>query len=120
MMIWARLCEMAIGLWVASSPWVLPRGSGPGWVAINETVCGAACVLIAVVSCMRPRQWWNLLQIPVAAWLVGVAYATSTSPATATAQSDLLAAFFLVNFAIIPTRATAPPDGWTEAMTHSV
>lgn len=119
MMIWARLCEMTIGLWVAASPWVLPPGSGPAWVATNELACGVACVLIAVVSCLRPRKWWHLLQIPVAIWLVAVAYVTSPVPATATAQSDLLAAFFLVNFAIIPTRATEPPEGWADAAAQS-
>lgn len=114
-MMWPRLCEIVIGLWVAASPWVLPAGSGPQWVAINEAVSGAACVLIAIVSCLRPREWWHLLQIPLALWIVAAAYFTSPVPATATAQSDLLAAFFLVNFAIIPTRATEPPPGWAGA-----
>lgn len=114
-MMWARLCEIGLGLWVIATPWVLGDGrlTAP---ALSEIACGTACVIVAAASCLIRSRPIHLLEIPIALWLVGFAYATSPSPASATAQSDLLVAFFLVNFAIIPTRATTPPPRWREAI----
>jgi len=112
---WARLCEIGLSLWVIATPWMLGDGrlTAP---AISEIATGAACAIVAGLSCLLRSRPLHLLEIPLALWLAGFAYATSPSPASASAQSDLLVAFFLVNFAIIPTRATTPPSGWRAAI----
>jgi hypothetical protein len=111
-MMWARLCEMLLGAWLAASPFILPTEGSPRWILMNETVCGALCIAVAAVACLSPRRPWNLLQIPLGLWFASAAYFTSPSPATANAQNDLLTAFFLLNFAIIPTRTSNPPPEW--------
>lgn len=113
-MMWARWCEAILGAWLIAGHWVLPNGAGPGWLAINDAVCGALCIAVAGVSCLMSRRPVNLLQIPIGLWVAAAAYFSSPTPATVVAQSDLLTAFFLLNFAIIPTRASKPPTGWLE------
>lgn len=111
-MMWARMWETILGVWLMAGHWVLPEGGGPGWLVINDAVCGALCIAVAGVSCLVSRRPVNLLQIPIGLWVGAAAYLSSPTPATAVAQSDLLTAFFLLNFAIIPTRASEPPVGW--------
>lgn len=111
-MMWPRVCEAILGAWLIAGHWILPNGAGPDWLVINGVVCGALCIAVAGFSCPVSRRPVNLLQIPIGLWVAAAAYFSSPTPATAVAQSDLLTAFFLLNFAIIPTRATEPPARW--------
>jgi len=111
-MMWPRMCEAILGLWLIAGHWILPNGAGPDWLVINDMVGGALCIAVAGFSCLVSRRPVNLLQIPIGLWVAAAAYFSSPTPATAVAQSDLLTAFFLLNFAIIPTRATEPPARW--------
>jgi hypothetical protein len=109
---WPRVVEFVIGVWLMASPLVLAQSSAADVSQINRLVCGAAIVALSVLSFWRPLRKAHLVEIPIAIWMLGFAYFTSAHPAPALVQSDLLAALFLLNFAIIPSQANLPPVSW--------
>jgi hypothetical protein len=116
---WPRVAEILIGLWLSTSPWVLADNPVVGAWHINGVICGAAIVFLSALSFWRGTKKAHLAEIPIGLWILGFAYFGSTYPASALAQSDLLAALFLLNFAIIPSHANLPPDSWRELENNS-
>jgi hypothetical protein len=111
-MMWPRVAELVIGLWILTSPWVL--ADNPGAWHIHSLICGLAVVILSVLSFWPRLKRAHLAEIPIGLWVIAFTYFGSTHPASAIAQSDLLAALFLLNFAIIPSQANLPPDSWRE------
>jgi hypothetical protein len=107
---WPRFVELGIGFWLLASPWVL--GQASGGLDLHRFVGGAAIIALSLVSHWRPLRRAHLVEIPIAAWILGVAFFTTVHPAPAVVQSDILAALFLLNFAIIPSSANLPPCSW--------
>jgi hypothetical protein len=50
----------------------------------------------------------------VAIWLVGFGYFGSSHPLPPALQNDLLIGLLLLMFAIIPNRASSPPQAWLD------
>lgn len=111
---WPRVAEIAIGLWLVSSRWVLAPDMPVSAWPINSFTFGSAIVLLSVFSFWPAWKRAHLAEIPIGILLLALAYFGSTYPASAVVQSDLLAVLFLLNFAIIPSQANLPPDSWRE------
>lgn len=111
---WARHMELALGLWLVLGPWIF-RLEGPGasgwW---NHVVCGTLVSVLALLACWPPARRAHLLQLPVAAWLMGSAWwVTWHAPHELPAQQDLLVVgFLLAMLAIVPGQASRPPEAW--------
>jgi hypothetical protein len=111
---WPRVAEIVIGLWLWTSPWVLVDNPAVSVWHINGVICGAAIVFSSALSFWRGTRKAHLAEIPIGLWILGFAYFGSTYPASAIVQSDLLAALFLLNIAIIPSQANLPPRSWRD------
>lgn|SRR5690606_9948500 len=112
---WPRWCEILLGAWLIASLWVLPRTEEVPYLAASEAIAGGLVILLALASYLPRLHMAHFAEIPVALALVAYAYATSSDPATPASQSDLLACFFILNLAIIPTHAATPPRNWQVA-----
>jgi hypothetical protein len=109
---WPRIAEIAIGVWLMASPWVLAHHRPAGDWPLNELACGLAIVVLASLSFWPPSRKTHLAEILVGLWIVGFTYSNSTYPPSPLVQSSLLSALFLLNFAIIPSQASLPPASW--------
>jgi hypothetical protein len=109
---WPRLAEIVIGLWLLTTPWILSEEPQLRAPQISDCLCGAAIVLLSLISFWPVWRKAHLAEIPIGLWVLGFAYLRSTHPAPAVIQSELLAALFLLNFAIIPSPANLPPLSW--------
>jgi hypothetical protein len=109
---WPRVAELLIGLWLLTSPWVLGDDSAKNAWHINGLICGLAIVVLSALSFWPAAKRAHLVEIPIGIWVLSFAYFGSTHPASPIVQSDLLAALFLLNFAIIPSQANVPPISW--------
>lgn len=111
---WPRTVEVMLGLWLAMSPFIFSHS--PDQPGLWWTDFGAAFLIITVsfASFGKRTRRAHLLNILIALWLVGYSYfAFSESPPPAV-QNDLTVGILLLMLAIIPSRATAPPAGWSE------
>lgn len=111
---WPRTVEVMLGLWLAMSPFIFSHS--PDQPRMWWTDFGAAFLIITVslASFGHRTSRAHLLNILIALWLVGYSYfAFSESPPPAV-QNDLTVGILLLMLAIIPSRATAPPAGWSE------
>ena len=111
---WPRLMEMGIGAWLIASAWLLPQNADTRAFQINDWICGSAIIALAGLSFWPALRRAHLIEIGVGLWMLGFAYFTSPSPAPPAVQSEILAALFLLNFAIIPSKALDPPQAWRD------
>ncbi len=111
---WPRVAELLIGLWLAASPWVFIDNPAMTAWHINGVICGLAIASLSMLSLWPMSKAAHLAEIPIGIWILGFTYFGSTFSASAIVQSNLLAALFLLNFAIIPSHANLPPHSWRE------
>ncbi|MEX0704408.1 MAG: hypothetical protein WD069_20070 [Planctomycetales bacterium] len=113
---WARVCEVMFGCWLAMSPFIFRHPPDePRWWW-NDFGCAAAVIVLALASFHPRTQWAHLLGIAVGLWLIASGYrdlATDPPPAV---QNDVLVGWLLLMFAIIPNDADRPPAGWEERL----
>ena len=114
---WPRVAEIVIGLWLIASPWMLDDGASSA--RINVLICGSAVVLLSGLSFWPAMRRAHLGEIPIGVWLLGFAYFGSTHPAPPLVQSEILAALFVLNFAIIPSQTNLPPRSWQALQTDT-
>jgi hypothetical protein len=117
---WPRVAEILIGLSLLTSPWVLAYDPPVNTWRLNGLVCGSAIVLLGVLSFWPASNKAHLAEIPIGLWILGFAYFGSAHPAPAVVQHALLAALFLLNFAIIPSQANLPPNSWHQFRDNSL
>ena len=109
---WPRVCEMLIGGWLIASTFILPQGAVTDVWRVNDWICGGLIIVLAGLCFWRKLYRAHLVEILVGLWMLGFAFINSPTPAPPPPQSDVLAALFLLNFAIVPTQAQLPPRSW--------
>lgn len=113
---WARHMEIAVGLWLAMSPFVFrhPGDATARWA--NDLACAVVIVTVSLAAHWRPLEQLHLALVPVALWLVAVGWWTAwTSDARFApphSQSWILTGLVLAIFAIVPSQASRPPRAW--------
>jgi hypothetical protein len=111
-MMWARVIETMLGLWLVLSPFIFGHypANRPLWQ--NDFACGVAIVLLALGSFWPALRHLHLLNLLVAGWLVGFGYVYGGYPAPPGAQNDIFLGLTLLLLAIIPNEANKPPRSW--------
>jgi hypothetical protein len=113
-MMWPRIVEIVIGLWVAASPLVFGHDPNHRLLWANDLVCGLAIISLAVVSFWQPLRRAHLGQLLVAGWMIGVGFFAAPPPTPVALQNEILVGMVLAMFAIIPSEANQPPRSWRE------
>ena len=108
---WPRVTEALIGCWLAASPFLFGHIADERRLWVNDFACAATIWICAGLSFWRPLQRLHLVQILIAIWLLGFGYLASSEPLPAL-QNDILVAFVLMMFAVIPSEANRPPLSW--------
>jgi hypothetical protein len=108
---WARVFEIALGLWLVISPFIFMHGPEATSLWVNDLACGSAIILLALLSFWRPGRHAHFGIGLLAIWLIGFGYMAG-HPAPAAAQNHILLGLTLLMFAIIPNEANLPPEPW--------
>lgn len=110
---WGRWCEIAFGLWLLASPWVVPGSTTYRWSCI---VCGATAILFAAASFRRRWHLVHLATLGVAAWLMLHGWLGTRGEGNPPApQNEILVGLVLATFAIVPSEAFRPSLPWRHA-----
>jgi len=111
---WARDVEIMMGCWLAMSPFIFghPEAQTNWWV--NDFVCAVLVIGIAGSSYSRRLRYMHLLQVAMAAWLIGYAYARGfgLGETPGAMQNWVCVGLLLAMFGVIPNFASSPPPGW--------
>jgi SPW repeat len=109
---WGRVIEAMLGLWLIMSPFIFGHDptNRPLWS--SDLACGAAMVLLALLSFWRYMRYAHLLNLAVASWLIGFGYFYGGHPAAPGYQNDIFVGLILLLLAIIPNEASQPPHSW--------
>ncbi len=111
---WARVMEFALACWLALSPFIFRyEDEGYGLMA-NDLVCALLIMTMAFLSFWRPLEKAHFMIIPVALWLMGLAFFHESAPPPPPYQNYVFVSIILIVLAIIPNYASAPPRSWAE------
>jgi hypothetical protein len=111
---WPRVAEIAIGGWLIASLFVFEPDSIPASWRVNNLACGALIMALAAISFWPPMSRAHLAEIAIGLWLLGFAFASPAMPSPPIVQNAILVALVLLNFAIVPSHASLPPNSWSE------
>ena len=113
---WARNFEVALGLWLMMSPFVLSHPEGDTWLWIHDLLLSVVIVTISVLCYVRSLRRLHLAQLAVASWLMGYGWVMARAAAEAppSSQNHIMLGLLLAMFAIVPSESSRPPDGWRE------
>jgi hypothetical protein len=108
---WARVAEVILGGWLATSPLLLehPGGDRMQWIA--DLGGGVLVILFAFLSWRRRLHRAHFCSIAVALWLMAIGFTGSSVPSPA-AQNDIVVGLLLLTFVIVPSDASRPPAAW--------
>jgi hypothetical protein len=109
---WARHSELFLGFWVALGPFVFRMPLDGGAVVASTFLCAAALVVLPLASYWPPLRRAPLLELVVAAWLIGFGWWRGREAPTPDAQSDICVGLLIAMLAIVPSRASLPPLPW--------
>jgi hypothetical protein len=115
---WPRIMELVIAAWLAASPFVFGSINGPTKFWASDFAAAAAIAILALASFAERTRRAHVLELLVAAWLLGFGYLASAEPLP-NLQNNILTAMVLMMVAIIPTPATEPPRAWKEFLAGS-
>ncbi|HZW22721.1 NAD-dependent epimerase/dehydratase family protein [Noviherbaspirillum sp.] len=138
--LWCHFANMALGLWLISSPWVFglaqnwmvpidpitPTGRGmlysDTWMTMSEVITGVLIVAFALVSLSRDAGWARWTVAGLGLWLLFAPLLFWTPSAAAYANDTLVGALVIAFAVAIPVapginpiaRVTGPdtPPGW--------
>ena len=103
---WARICELILGIWLAASYWIF---SMDDWGVLASAL---SVLLFAALSFCDKLNKIHLLEALPASWLLYIAYSYPVPWLPFGLQNLILTAFSLLMFAIIPSRASDHPSPW--------
>jgi hypothetical protein len=101
---WARICEILIGIWLIGSHWIFHDDQGIG--------AGILIIFFALCSYIEKLNKMHLLQVVPAGWLLTIAYTYPTPWLPFSLQNYILSALTLLMFALIPSNASDHPRPW--------
>lgn len=102
---WARIIELLIALWMLISYFLFDYQ----W---DHLPVAAAIGIFSLLSYIESLNKMHLFNVLPAFYLLYISYTYPTVPLPFSYQSYILCAFFLLLFAIIPSRASEPPRAW--------
>lgn len=109
---WPRVVECMLGCWLLISPFVFRyEDRGAAWW-INDHAIGLAVIAFGLMSYWRPTRRMHLLSVAAALWLVLYGRFGHEYPFPPAAQNYITLGLLLLMLAIIPSRASQPPEAW--------
>ena len=115
---WARHFEIALGLWLAASVFILavPNEELAIWII---DLCAAALIVGLSLAChWKPLRRAHLGVLVIALALILFAF-VQPRPLPRWQQNHLLVGLMLAMFAVVPSRASEPPRPWREQLAAS-
>jgi hypothetical protein len=113
-MMWSRVIEMLLGLWLAAGPVFVPQLIQPPPWRLLDIGLGSVTIVLAAASFWPRAHFAHLLLLVVGAVLIASGYLFLGAPPPA-AQNRAVVGFLLLMFAIIPNHASRPPRSWNDA-----
>lgn len=107
---WARICELILGVWLILSYFIF---------SISSITAAFFILLFAALSFIDKLGKTHLLQALPAAYLLYAAYSYPTPLLPFGLQNYILIAFSLLMFAIIPSHASDHPRPWKRFLRRS-
>jgi SPW repeat len=113
---WPRVIEILIACWLAASPFVFGHFEQSRSLWLNDFICAVLIAACALLSFSKRWRRMHLVELMVAAWLLGFGYLASSEPLP-DLQNNILVALVVMMIAIIPSEANQPPRAWREFST---
>lgn len=109
---WARDVELCLGLWLATSPFVFGYAGDSQALLASDLLCATAIAALALLSYTRRLRNAHLLELPVAAWLIGFGWVRALEGHAPSTQNHILVGLLVGMLAIVPNHASRPPESW--------
>jgi uncharacterized membrane protein len=103
---WARICEILIGIWLIVSHFLFQTE------LLSDLICGVLLLVFAALSFMDKLNKMHLFQVAPAMWLLYLGYAYPTPWLPMFLQNLILSGLSVLMFAIIPSHASDHPRAW--------
>jgi hypothetical protein len=110
--VWPRDLELALGLWLWTSPFVFRVPLGETEAFVQAFACGAAAIAFALASYHPRLRRAHLASLALGIWLaVHGRFGGAGEPAPHE-QNEILVGLLIAMLAIVPSRASEPPAPW--------
>jgi len=112
---WPRTVEAMMACWLAISPFIFQHDDSKWVWWWNDWITATLIVSFALLSFAHETRRAHLLELVVAAWLIGFGWGTSSGGLGAPAQQNWICVGLLIlMIAVIPTDCLRPPEKWRE------
>jgi len=111
---WARVIEVAIGCWLAVSPFIFRHAAEERDLWFNNLLSASAVIAFALLSFWPPLQLAHLANAVVGLWLITFGFFAVPYPTPPALQNDIVVGLLLLMFAIVPNESSLPPRPWRE------
>lgn len=111
---WPRTVEFMLACWLAISPFIFRYEGEQLHLWLHDFIVAGLIAALAVISFVRQTRRAHLLELLIAAWLIGYGWYTSSGIHDAPAQNWMVLGLLLLMMAVIPSDCVKPPLGWQE------
>jgi hypothetical protein len=115
-MMWPRIVEIMLGLWLVLGPLIFRLGAGDGALIVNHVLYGAATILVSSIA-LRV-SFLRVVTIAIGLWLIGFGYLVGGYPSAPGYQNLMIVGALLCALGIIPTDCLEPTQSWREYYGH--
>ncbi len=113
-MMWPRIIEFTLGLWLAASPFIFAFPADLPSVWWNAYICAFVVVVLSLASIWHRLGRIHFATTIVGGWLVGWGWANSMAVTAPWFHNDIVVGLLLIMLSIIPAPTTRPPAAWTD------
>ena len=111
---WPRVVEVMLACWLAVSPFVFRYPDDRPLMWSHDYVAAVLLATFALLSFIRQTRQAHLLELLLAAWLIGYGWATASGVHDAPRQNWVVLGLLILMLAIIPSDCVKPPLAWQE------
>jgi hypothetical protein len=110
---WQDVASLLLGLWIATSPWVLGFPGNHYAAMWNAVIVGGVVLVLAAVDIDLPADWEEWLLIALGAWLIASPWMfgfDGNRVGTMSSVASGIAVMTLAASALFATRAGGPNE----------
>jgi hypothetical protein len=111
-MMWPRIVEVMLGLWLLLSPLIFRLGAGELALTINHLIYGTATVIVSLIA-IRVR-FLRVVTLAIGLSLIGYGYVTGGYPPAPGYLNLIVIGILVCALAILPTDCLQPTQSWRE------
>ncbi len=111
---WARWCEVLVGLWLLASPLAFAFPDGQQAVRALPLTLGAGVVACALLSLRAATRRAHLIGFGLSLLLTGAGW-WLRAPGVLVHENHVVSGLVLAMLTLVPSEATRPPRAWREA-----